>query len=67
MGLQLTSTPIMKDWEVELRKESFYLYQADMVLYPHEGQDYGTVEISYDDLPKLKAAIALVEANRRIL
>jgi hypothetical protein len=73
MGLCLDSTPEMGEYSVEVRRESFYLRGADsydkeqrhaIELYPssidgRHGQ--GTVEILIEDIPKIRAALDLVE------
>lgn len=77
MGLCLDSTPEMGEYSVEVRRESFYLRGADtyeraqrhaIELYP-SSQDgrhsQGTVEILIEDIPKIRAALDLVEQNVR--
>lgn len=65
MGMQLEETPATKGFEVELRRESFYLHQDVIFLYPKtEGGMNGSIEISYSDIPKLRAVLNLVERKR---
>lgn len=71
MGACLESTPEMGEYEVEVRRESFYLRGEDSYsglqrhaihLYPHEcGQ--GTIELLIEDIPKIRAALDLVEKH----
>ena len=70
MGMCLDSTPEMGEYSVEVRRESFYLRGEDsfhktavhgMQLYTNaHGQ--GTVEILIEDIPKIRAALDVVEA-----
>lgn len=73
MGFCPESTPEMGEYSVEVRRESFYLRGADsyngsvehaIELYPSSsGGHLGTVEILIEDIPKIRAALDLVEAN----
>lgn len=77
MGFCPDSTPEMGEYSVEIRRESFYLRGEDsydkprrhaIELYPsandgHHGQ--GTVEILIEDIPKIRAALDLVERHKR--
>lgn len=73
MGMILDATPEMGEYNVEVRRESFYLMGADnhkgkqrhaIELYPNEhGQ--GTAEFLIEDLPKIRAALDAVEAYLR--
>lgn len=73
MGMCLDSTPEMGEYSVEIRRESFYLRGADnyqtkqrhaIEVYPNAtGQ--GTVEILIEDIPKIRAALDLVEHHLR--
>jgi hypothetical protein len=73
MGLCLESTPEMGEYSVELRRESFYLRGEDsydqerrhaIELYPSSSDGrhgQGTVEILIEDIPKIRAALDLIE------
>ena len=69
MGYIPEPTPEMGQYRVEVRRESFYLLADDegaaelsLILYPDFGDPRtGTVELSLADLPKLRAALDLVE------
>ena len=73
MGMQLDSTPEMGEYEVEVRRESFYLRGEDtsdgaekrhaphVYPSPYPGGKQGTVEFLIEDIPKLRAALDLVE------
>lgn len=76
MGLCLESTCAMGEYEVEVRRESFYLRGARneddqarhaINLYPDKpiGRQ-GTVEILIEDIPKIRAALSLVVRNTRV-
>lgn len=56
MGLILESTSEMGLWIVETRRESFVLLGPG---------DDDRLEAYYDDIPKLRAALNLVEQKRR--
>lgn len=64
MGMQLEETPEIAAFEVELRRESFYIHSRNNELVLYEDADGGTVEISYSDIPKLRAVLDLVESKR---
>jgi hypothetical protein len=73
MGLCLESTPEMGEYSVELRRESFYLHGEDtydqerrhaIELYPSSNDgshSQGTIEILIEDIPKIRAALDLIE------
>lgn len=73
MGMILDSTPEMGEYSVEVRRESFYLRGEDsydkparhaLELYPSRpGNNQGTVEILIEDIPKIRAALDLVERH----
>jgi hypothetical protein len=66
MGHILQSTPDMGEYEAEVRRESFYLYGHKICLYPDQSDDrHGTIEIDYKDIPKLRAALDLVDEKRK--
>lgn len=75
MGLLVESTPEMGEYSVEIRSESFYLRGDDsyngnvrhaIELYPSPpGGNQGTVEILIEDIPKIRAALDLVEKHKR--
>lgn len=66
MGVILEPIAAMQPFHVEVRRESFYLYSYEpddaLTLYPDAGDGRsGTVEINIEDIPKLRAALDLVE------
>lgn len=77
MGHILESTPEMGEYSVEVRRESFYLRGEDtydkearhaIELYPSSRDNshgQGTVEILIEDIPKIRAALDLVEKYKR--
>jgi hypothetical protein len=54
MGMCLDSTPAMGDYDVEVRRESFRICN-----------DVESIEYPIEDLPKIRAALDLVEAYLR--
>jgi hypothetical protein len=77
VGMCLDSTPEMGEYSVEVRRESFYLRGEDcydreirhaIELYPSSkngSHSQGTVEILIEDIPKIRAALDLVERYLR--
>jgi hypothetical protein len=77
MGLCPDATPEMGEYSVEIRRESFYLRGQDsydrpqrhaLELYPSSNDgshSQGTVEILIEDIPKIRAALDLVEKHKR--
>lgn len=65
MGCILDSPKAVQPFHVEVRRESFYLYSYEpddaLILYPDNGGRHGTVEMSISDIPKIRAALDLVE------
>jgi hypothetical protein len=69
MGLILDSTPEMGEYSVEVRRESFHLSGGKephtICVYPNYHLDValleGTCEILIEDIPKIRAALDLVE------
>ena len=62
MGMCLDATGDMGDFEVEVRRESFKLYggEGPSQMYADQGRT-GGIEISIADIPKVRAALDLVE------
>lgn len=76
MGHLPDSTPEMGEYSVEVRRESFYL-KGEYLFDPEQGRyvkhkhaitvyengdcGQGTVEILIEDIPKIRAALDLVE------
>jgi hypothetical protein len=74
MGFCPDSTPEMGEYSVEVRRESFYLRgastynvrpQRHAIHIYDDGQGQGTVEILTEDIPKIRAALDLVEKIAR--
>ena len=72
MGMCLDSTPEMGEYSVEVRRESFYLRSdiGSIFVYPETNSlgytlSDGSCEFEIKDIPKIKAAIALVEEYLR--
>lgn len=65
MGHILNETPETEGFQVELRRESFYLHDLKntIIMDGIEGGG-GTLEIGYEDIPQLRAVLDLVEAKR---
>lgn len=77
MGLCLDSRdePLLGEYSVEVRRESFYLRGADtyekeerhaIELYPSSrdgAHNQGTCEFLIEDIPKIRAALNLVEKH----
>lgn len=77
MGFCPESTSAMGEYSVEVRRESFYLRGEDtydqaarhvIELYPSSkdgSHKQGTVEILIEDIPKIRAALDLVEQCKK--
>lgn len=72
MGFCPNSTPEMGEYSIEVRSESFVLYGEDcyngprrhaIFLYPSSPNNraQGTIEILLEDIPKIRAALDLIE------
>lgn len=70
MAAILEPTPEMGEYGVNLRSESFVLHGEDsydgkrrhaIFCYPNEKSGQGSVEILIEDIPKIRAALDLVE------
>lgn len=75
MGMCLDSTPEMGEYSVEVRRESFYLRgeyapqhraRHAIEVYPEPGNPtQGSIELLIEDIPKIRAALDLVEKYRQ--
>ena len=72
MGMCLDSTPEMDDYSVEVRRESFYLrsFRNAIHVYPDTNclgdvESTGDIECLIADIPKIRAALDLVENYRK--
>jgi hypothetical protein len=63
MGFCPDSTPEMGEFTVETRRESFFI-RGPMDAYESDGGQ-GATEILYSDIPKIRAALDLVEKHKR--
>ncbi len=72
MGFCIESTPEMGEYSVEVRSESFYLSGEDcyngkrrhaIFIYPSSpnNREQGSVEILIEDIPKIRAALDVIE------